>query len=129
MVPPIRAVFMAMDIRYTSTFITKVAKHKNSVISMELNAPASIPSHRFWQTALTITPVSALVSIILSAAMLRSPPCCETTAQRATYINGVEIRSAENRKDSIISNVMPHFLLSSLSLPRRTCLLYTSRCV
>ena len=114
MVPPINAVFMAMDIKYKSTFITKVAKQRNRVISMELSAPARIPTHKFCDTALTMTPVSALVSIILSAAIFSSPPCWDTTAQSATYISGVEIRRAENKNDSIISNVMPHYLLSSL---------------
>ena len=103
---------MAIDIRYRSTFITNVAKQRNSVISTEQAAPTRIPTRRFCVRALAITPISALASIILSAAMLSSPPCWDTTAQSATYMSGVEILSAENRNASIVAIVMLTFLPS-----------------
>ena len=42
-----------------------------------------------------MTPAKEDVSIIASAAMFKSPACCEIVEQSATKIKGVEIRIKE----------------------------------
>ena len=74
-VPATRDIFREIDMRYRSTFITKLAKHRNRASSTEQAMPHRIPSHTFWNMALNITPAREEVSIMASAAMFSRPAC------------------------------------------------------
>ena len=67
------AIFIEIDIRYISTFITNAAKQIISVMTIDTITPAKIPSQTFWNSALKITPDKDAASIMLSPAMFNSP--------------------------------------------------------